>query len=134
MKIFSGSLIFFTSVHFIPMVGGSGEGGAMDLRQLPGSEHTNLRSLSAVLAVYLSLSMDGQRGEEETWIVVVGSAALWDDLIPEHRGVGGKRRRKGSGARDESGAASAAGDVQSGRDCGGRYKREVPEEDSLFST
>lgn len=57
------------------MVGGSGEGGGMNLRQLPGPERTNLRSLSSVLAVYLPLSMDGQRGEEETWIVVVGSAA-----------------------------------------------------------
>lgn len=51
---------------------GEGPGVAVDRSN---TEHTNLRSLTAALAVSLVLCVDGRRAAEETGNIVVGTAA-----------------------------------------------------------
>lgn len=78
MKQHSGSLTFLSDCS--SDLSGGVQGG-MGLRQLPGSEQTNLRSLTTVLAAFLPLSMGCWRGEEEAWIVPVCFAAHSRDLV-----------------------------------------------------
>lgn len=78
MKQHSGSLTF-PKVRSSDFSGGVQ--GGMGLRQLPGSEQTNLRSLTTVLAAFLPLSMGCWGGEEEAWIVPVCFAAPSRDLV-----------------------------------------------------